>query len=152
MRRQFGILAATLLLGCSTDGGTTPQALDVSGTWSGPLTYQTAARSNTVPLSFTIVQIGSQVSGTWSSTDGTGAATAAAVDGTQTGSSLSLTLSGSKSPADDCHLYSNSLTFDVGSAVLTLKSISGPDCRGDNNGGHTSLDPIISGTLVMRKQ
>lgn len=152
MRRQFGILAATLLLGCSTAGGAAPKALDVSGTWSGLLTYQTAARSNAVPISFTIVQTGSQVSGTTASTDGTGATTFGTVVGTQTGSSLDLTLFGSRSPGDDCHLYSNSLTFDVGSAALRMKSISGPECRGDNNGGHKSLDPVISGTLIMLKQ
>lgn len=152
MRRQYRVIVATLLLGCGSDGGLATKAVDVSGTWGGTLTYQTAARTVVTPLGLTIVQTGSQVTGKMSGTTGAGAPSTGTVTGTQTGSSLSLTLTGSKSTLEDCDLYPVTLTFDVGTDALTLKSISGPDCRGDNMGGHRSLDPITGGSLTMKKQ
>ena len=153
MRRQYRIIAASLLLGCGSDGGLAPNAVDVSGSWAGDLTYQTVVQTtNVAAFAFALVQTGSQVTGTDNTATGTGTASDATISGTQTGSSLSLTITASKVPGDDCHLYPVSLTFDVGNGVLTLKSISGVECRGDGKGGHRSLDPITGGTLTMRKK
>jgi hypothetical protein len=150
MRRQCRFVAIALVLGCGSSS-TAPGVIDVNGNWGGTLTYQTASRTVVTPLAFSLLQTGSQVAGTMFSVSGAGRIESGAANGSVAGSSLELITIGMKVSADDCHLYPVTLTFDVGS-VLTLKSITGPDCRGDNMGGHQSIAPIISGTLVMTKQ
>jgi len=84
----FAMLIFGMLTGCGGGGSSTPAAppsVDTTGTWSGSVT-ETFFGTSTQSLN--VVQSGANVTGTYSSVNGTGSAT-----GTVSGNTLNFTIS-----------------------------------------------------------
>lgn len=70
MRLSLFSIIALLLSGCGGGGGggSCGSALDITGTWSGPVLEDSVARGNPGTVDTTIVQSGCELGGTWNFT------------------------------------------------------------------------------------
>jgi hypothetical protein len=90
-RRIFGVLLAVLMLttaACGGDSGNSPSDI-IAGTWNGTITSNISSPGH---VTTTLTRSGSRIGGTWSMSDGDGNSNSGSVDGTLSGSSLTLTL------------------------------------------------------------
>ena len=86
------VAAAVFLVACGSDDPTGPGGLDVSGVWTatldGTVIHNESGTGQTTSLTLTLVQSGTQVTGSYSYTDTLGRSGSTTVSGTLIGSTL----------------------------------------------------------------
>ena len=142
------VLAAAIVVGCtdSTDPAGSEQ-LDVSGVWTatldGTVIYGEDGTGQTTFLTFTLVQSGTEVTGSGAFTDTLDRSGSSAISGTLIGESLSLTL-GDFDQQCDGRTLTNTATVTTTTPGSTLSI--------NFSAGAKGICPPLSGTLTYTKQ
>ena len=141
-RRVFiGALLFTTA-GCAT----TTDPIIVTAAWSGTLTLTIAGSPTSVPLTMTLLQYGPGVTGTFTYTATSRAAT---VSGMMEDRRLEISVTPNSISTDNCAQFSLELVFNVSNSVLTATGGSGTYCH-SSSAGQIGPHPVTaaSGTLT----
>jgi hypothetical protein len=145
MRPRCVLVVALLLGAAACDTSTDP--VIVTGGWTGTLSLTATGNPVNTPVTMTLLQFGSGVSGTFTYT---ASSRAGAVSGMLQDRQLQISVTPSVQSADDCAQYSMELTFTLSGRQLTAIGGSGTYCNSNVGGGQTGPHPVTaaSGTLT----